>query len=77
VITPLTTIVGPGGPEERIAQWVHLDNADLISVAPDLLCALKELAAAYDNYDGGSISEKRIQAACDAAETAIAKAEPR
>lgn len=49
-------------------------NARLISAAPELYAALKELAAAYDNYDGGSISEKRIQAAVDGAESALAKA---
>jgi hypothetical protein len=57
----------------RAPSEVHA-NARLISAAPELYAALKELAAAYDNYDGGSISEKRIQAAVDGAESALAKA---
>lgn len=49
-------------------------NARLISAAPELYEALKELAAAYDNYDGGSISEKRISRAIEAADAALTKA---
>lgn len=70
-----TVVCGNGDAIADVHKWRDTDDARLIAAAPDLLAALKLAIPDLYNYDSDRNYEGLPNAAIEAAEAAIAKAE--